>query len=1115
MSKSPTPSPTSATTVFYTPTLSAASTGVDRTSPSPLLSPTPMPPPRPVRRPSPAGSSTPTMPPSSLPAGSNSSLSTASSSSSRTLKTPHSKLDPDYQSPAIASSSGLTPPSSDLLHRPKEEERSPTPQARKVSPAQTHGGQRSPTPVRRVEQGTRRDRERVSPPAIATGPLPPLPTQSQSQSAPTRAPPPPLPTSLKQNQETQHVPRLSQDWVHLNLSLEIPSQHQNVERAKSTSPLLPEPRQRLPDPMMIPLKNQSPPTRPTFERMHSAPLSPTRPTRPEYQSRQSMDHLRSGSPAVDPRMRKTSFSTPPQAILDAATSSSSTEKDKPQSRLNIFRSANQKISTPPLRSLKSEDGLRKSEDMLRKSEDMLRPSMDVFSKKELKAMQKEAQRNLGVATPPPQLMDKEKDESRKSSGLSLKKSSGALKALFKSGKGKEKESTPSPPPLPEGFRVRSRTTTTEGARQVSDQSRSRPSMDDRARPSFGRSRTPNAPSPIPPFDNERERVPSDGSIKASTAKEKVPFPTTTGRGSFSAERTLYPSNPRAATPTPARSEEDDSARTRKPSRDLPPLPMPTPSPSPSPHETKSFEAQMKEKDGEKKHSPLGEALPVSSLPYLSIMAGNSMTSPVIPDTSRAGPSTPPKPTRAAPKTPSPLFKPSRSLHLLSLPDLDLDFDLSFDKVNGSPSTPRRISPQKKRTGTGPASPSRSASISSPSRIRRPEMVHRTTSERRRSQSVDSPGPAPAPVTQDSWFDLSSANKLLAATTSSSAPVLSKPLEPSSDEGRQSAALAPAPLEDVSVTQHNHTLSYSSQPSAPSSLDHTTTPSDAASSPSPPRTPVDERSSYPDFTMRDPDTTPVPLSSKSKALGEAITLSRPPSIPLPAVPASAPAPAAVTVVEPIKSEKDKPELKRPRDCIRRLYSTGRVISPELPGSNRALARDIDRLLLGFRYPTAGTTAIDRINTLKNELLPLLFEIEKRPYESSDESGNSALRTSMFEWSDALLFELQIEQSANERGACLEALSAVMESCCLSERALQRSTKDKGKFTRMMIKVVEFVMGKLGAKGVFHNTLLFSGRTLVCSLISVGGGADKNRHLPSSEFPILENNSLLSSSLLGGL
>lgn len=36
---------------------------------------------------------------------------------------------------------------------------------------------------------------------------------------------------------------------------------------------------------------------------------------------------------------------------------------------------------------------------------------------------------------------------------------------------------------------------------------------------------------------------------------------------------------------------------------------------------------------------------------------------------------------------------------------------------------------------------------------------------------------------------------------------------------------------------------------------------------------------------------------------------------------------------------------------------------------------------------------------------------------------------------------------------------------------------------MIKAMTFVMGKLGAKGVFHNTLLFSGRFLVSYFVRV--------------------------------
>jgi hypothetical protein len=69
--------------------------------------------------------------------------------------------------------------------------------------------------------------------------------------------------------------------------------------------------------------------------------------------------------------------------------------------------------------------------------------------------------------------------------------------------------------------------------------------------------------------------------------------------------------------------------------------------------------------------------------------------------------------------------------------------------------------------------------------------------------------------------------------------------------------------------------------------------------------------------------------------------------------------------------------------------------------------------------------------------------------------------------------------------LEALSAVMESSCLSDKAIapQRASRDRAKFTKMMIRIVDFVMSKLGAKGVFHNTLLFSGRTLVCLFADV--------------------------------
>jgi len=53
----------------------------------------------------------------------------------------------------------------------------------------------------------------------------------------------------------------------------------------------------------------------------------------------------------------------------------------------------------------------------------------------------------------------------------------------------------------------------------------------------------------------------------------------------------------------------------------------------------------------------------------------------------------------------------------------------------------------------------------------------------------------------------------------------------------------------------------------------------------------------------------------------------------------------------------------------------------------------------------------------------------------------------------------------------------DSGCLSEAGLHGDLVHQTRFTDAMVKCMSFVMSKLGAKGVFHNTLLFSGRFLV--------------------------------------
>ena len=68
--------------------------------------------------------------------------------------------------------------------------------------------------------------------------------------------------------------------------------------------------------------------------------------------------------------------------------------------------------------------------------------------------------------------------------------------------------------------------------------------------------------------------------------------------------------------------------------------------------------------------------------------------------------------------------------------------------------------------------------------------------------------------------------------------------------------------------------------------------------------------------------------------------------------------------------------------------------------------------------------DRANLIRNRLLVTLNEIEKRP-ASTKEEVNRALREVAFDWAESLLYELRVEQAANERGACLEGLGSVLE------------------------------------------------------------------------------------------
>ncbi|WVW82100.1 hypothetical protein I302_104105 [Kwoniella bestiolae CBS 10118] len=955
------------------------------------------------------------------------SLSTTASTSSRTLKTPHSNK--TEHNPIIASSSSIMDSSSPSPSVPIAVQRAKSFQ------------HQSPTP------------NRTQVPAMAQGPLPPTPLMTdinnlRGSTKPLNIPPnrgkTPPPLEVKEN-------RLSQNWVHIdNTDTDMGLRGTSIDE----TPVVPaRNKTRLPTAKMVPVKKMSSDIapsedRPPLERNQTAPpLSPT--PLPQKGGRKSLDQLRSVSPS--PASRQASLSTPPSSLLDNAPPSLSSSSWK-------------KAEKPPMFS--------------RRSEDLLRTSTETApTKKEIRAMQ---QRTLGVASTatlsPPVDMDK------KPSGISLKKSSGALKALFHrkdSGKGKEKERSETPP-------VR---------RRPSGDELRRPSTDELRRPSMGSRPTP---SPVQHRDSPESQT----------------------RASFSADRTMYPAPPpmlrAASTGTSPLLNVAGPSKPRSLARDAPAPPQ-TVSPVSAPSE-------------QSPETPSSEIIPSSSLPYLSAMANRVSLAPPADITPVAkiedltsktrSPEFSDSTTRASSSTPieiSPI-KHSKSLHLLSLPDLDLDFDFGFEKfaghpnLAGSPTTPRR-SPRNPRSpyrgskakASPKASPARSYSTRSPRATPLPPKLQRTASERRRSQSFDGPAGS-IPVLEDFWKSSSdmggssqpsyitpSVAKFFASASSSSAPMLSQ------------GSLSPdKPLPHAPANESEPELSHSrsrsrSNSSRISSSDHVRTPSNASStnetpSPSPPHTPPERNLDGLGFGDISPEGTviaetpaaPVSVEIKEEPVEEKKAappaLSIAPDIPLPPAPQSALAsPAMITSPSPQPEEKN--ELQKPRERSKSLMSRSQVINPDPQFTIRALAKEVERLLYSFRYPSTGVTSADRATMLRNDLLNLMLEIDKRAYDQSEEQAYTILRAACFDWADALLFELRVEQPANERGACLEGLAAVVESACLSEQALKNCPAHQTRFTQMMIKCMTFVMSKLGAKGVFHNTLLFSGRFLAFAFFRV--------------------------------
>ncbi|WVR05720.1 hypothetical protein IAU60_002744 [Kwoniella sp. DSM 27419] len=893
--------------------------------------------------------------PSSVLMGTSSnSLSTTASTSSRTLKTPHSSKTDHH--PMIASASGT------LL------ESSPTVSTSGPQRVNSNALYSSPTPKTR--------------PSMA---MTAVPLESR----------PPVPSRLAPDSRCLQESAASERDINFSRPRAGPSTWvDGTALPKSPSP------PRLPQAQMVPVRKDSPPTRPSFERASTAPtFSPS----PESQSRtrKSADQLRSSSPTPAPK--KAPRGTRSEGRLNGVSPSSTSQPPR-------WPSVPER---PPI--------------LLRHSEDMLRTSA-----KHQKSVQKEAgtiqQRGVSAVT----ASGDQGAEKKPTTGLTLKKSSGALKALFNRGagsKGKDKDRS-EVPPVP-----------------------SRKSGDELRRPSVTVSRRASPGLPV-----------NDAS------------PINPGRSSFAAERSLYPSAPAMMRATSA------GRATTSMQKEAPD----------SEQRIASAESPLDAAPPSINHSGLADVPPSSSLPYLNAASNRvSLAAPVelqsasTENLNGISPSSSGSTTKASPVQFSPI-KPSKSLHLLSLPDLDLDFgDLALGRFGTeSPTTPRRSprksprSPRSPYKATTEVSPIRSFSARSPRAVAPLRLSSdRIKADRRRSRSFDGPLKDEA-VLQDFW---GAAASVEAPSSKFISPSVADFFAAASSTSLFQATSSPELELSTFALADEATQLESQSESSHLSSDHARTPSEASSinEPASPTLPCTPSTAQLTLTGLETSETPstegagfVAHNSKSFGLTDA------PTIPLPAVPEMALAPPAV-IEGPKLEDKAPPTPQR----VHSLLSRSVVVMPESGLTLDMLTCDIERLLNAFRYPGGSVNPADRAAMLRNDLMSMMAEVDRKAYSPEDEQAYNILRSVCFEWAEALLSELRIEQPAHERGAALEGLAAVIECSALSDIALQASPVHQARFTQLMIKCMTFVMNKLGAKGVFHNTLLFSGRFLAFAFFRI--------------------------------
>ncbi|PWN33711.1 uncharacterized protein FA14DRAFT_173478 [Meira miltonrushii] len=167
-------------------------------------------------------------------------------------------------------------------------------------------------------------------------------------------------------------------------------------------------------------------------------------------------------------------------------------------------------------------------------------------------------------------------------------------------------------------------------------------------------------------------------------------------------------------------------------------------------------------------------------------------------------------------------------------------------------------------------------------------------------------------------------------------------------------------------------------------------------------------------------------------------------------------------------------------------------------------EVEASLLRFKAIPAQSTN-DKGQLLRTVLLPFLALEAETPDTRVTGSGPyqaaKARRKLFFDWIRQLLVELQSIQTSADRGAILESIACIIESRNFNSNILENDAEDQQTFFGVLGHILNYAIGELNKKGVYQNTLIFSGRLLAVAFFRIEGVASKLlRALPVNRFAL---------------